>query len=141
MIRGRAWGSLLVSAGLCVSGLSGCSAILSNQSVSSCFRAIPIGQAAVHDPRDTMVDVHRLPADKVLPHLPPEARAELKASDDTTVCAMTFKGTFKPGQVELAPATESGSYAIVLVTSDSLKLLVSAVTKTAPRGFGGRSAI
>ena len=41
------------------------------------------------------------------------------------LCAVSFKGTFTPGQVDLAPPAEKGPYAVVLVTSRHLHLLAS----------------
>lgn len=121
-------------------GVIGCStSALSNQSVSVCYRAIPIGKSAIHDTKATLVGVHRVAADRVSPYLPPAARAELGAEDDTSVCAMTFKGSFLPGQVRLAPPDESGDYALVLVKTKNLQLLVAAVLNHPPRGFGGRT--
>ena len=116
-------------------GIPGCS----SSSVSVCYRAIPVGKAAIHNPKATLVGVHRVPADRVRAHLPPAAQQELTAENDTAVCAMEFKGHFTPGQVDLAPADESGSYALIVVTSKQLHLLASAVLQNPPKGFGGRT--
>lgn len=112
---------------------------VSNGSVSVCFRAIPVGKAAVHDKNAKLVGVHHIPLDQVRSHLPAAARSELAAEDDTAVCEMTFRGTFRPGQVELAPPGESGSYALVLVSSKRLHLVRSVVLKHLPRAFSGRT--
>jgi hypothetical protein len=130
-----------MAAGLAIGSLgSGCStSAVSNQSVSVCYRAIPAGRAALHDPQATLVGVHRVPADRVRPHLPPEAQGELGSGNHVAVCAMTFKGTFAPGQVTGAPADEHGDYALVLVSAKRLQLLAAAVLDHPPRGFGGRT--
>jgi hypothetical protein len=112
---------------------------LSNGSVSACYRAIPTARAAVHDTHATLIGVHRVPADDVKDHLTPAAQAELAGDTDTTVCAVSFKGTFNPGQVALAPATERGKYAVVLVTSRKLRLLVSSVLDQLPHALGKRT--
>lgn len=127
-------------AGLVIAVASaGCNtSVVSNQSVSVCYRAIPVGRAAVHDPRAVLLGVHRVPADRVRPHLPASARVELGPNDSTAVCAMAFKGSFAAGQVDLAPGGEQGSYALVIVTAKNLKLLAAAVFTRPPRGFGGR---
>jgi hypothetical protein len=112
---------------------------LSNGSVSACYRAIPTARAAVHDAHATLIGVHRVPADQVKDHLSPAAQAELAGDVDTTVCAVSFKGTFAAGQVALAPTSERGKYAVVLVTSRRLRLLVSSVLDDLPRALGGRT--
>ena len=112
---------------------------ISNGSVSACYRAIPTARAAVHDGHATLIGVHRVPADRVKLHLPPAAQAELGGDDDTSVCAFAFKGTFTPGQVELAPAAEQGKYAVVLVTTRNLYVLTSAVLTSLPKAFGKRT--
>jgi hypothetical protein len=86
-----------------------------------------------------MIGVHRVPVDQVLAYLTPSDVSSLGADNDTELCVMTFKGTFAAGQVELAPGTERGDYALVLVTTKKLKLIASAVIDHAPRGFGGRT--
>jgi hypothetical protein len=83
--------------------------------------------------------VHELPLDKVRLYLPPAEKERLAAEDDTEICAMAFSGSFKPGQVQLAPAGESGRIAIVLVTERRLRLVAAAVIAKVPRGLGGRS--
>lgn len=114
---------------------------LSNGSVSACYRAIPTARKAIHDTHATLIGVHRIPADKVRSHLPPAEQHqldELAGDNDTTVCSVAFHGRFTPGQVELAPPGESGSYAIVLVSSKRLKLIDTAVLNHLPRSLGRR---
>lgn len=112
---------------------------LSNGSVSSCYRAIPTGRQAVHDPHATLIGVHRIPADTVRSRLPRSAQSQLAGDDDTTVCAIAFKGRFSPGQVDLAPPDESGTYAVVLVSSKKLHLIDAAVLDHLPRALGKRT--
>jgi hypothetical protein len=125
-------GSLLSSCGTPHPGLS-------NGSVSACYRAIPTALAAVHDDHATLIGVHRVAADQVKPHLPPAAQSVLAGDDDTSVCAVAFKGAFTAGQVQLAPPTEQGKYAVVLVTTRHLNVLTSAVLATLPKAFGKRT--
>jgi hypothetical protein len=112
---------------------------LSNGSVSACYRAIPAGRQAIHDPAATLIGVHRIPADRVRARLPKEAQVQLANDNDTTVCAISFKGRFSPGQVDLAPPGESGSYAVVLVSSRKLRLIDAAVLHHLPRALGRRT--
>jgi hypothetical protein len=122
--------------------LAGCGAPhpgLSNGSVSACYRAIPTARDAVHDNHAALIGVHRVAADRVKSRLPPSAQAVLAGDDDTTVCAVAFKGDFTPGQVELAPLTDQGNYAVVLVTSRHLHLLASVVLNQLPKSLGKRT--
>lgn len=112
---------------------------LSNGSVSACYRAIPTAKAAVHDPHARFIGVHRISADQVQGQLPPTAQTILTGDKDTTVCAIAFKGTFGPGQVESAPPNQQGSYAIVLLTSRHLRLLAAVVVDHLPRSLGKRT--
>ncbi|HET9076204.1 MAG TPA: hypothetical protein VFN68_04680 [Acidimicrobiales bacterium] len=112
---------------------------VSNGSVSSCYRAIPVGRSAVHDDRAVLLGVHRVPVDAVRSHLPAAARAELAVEDDQTVCEMSFRGRFAPGQVELAPPGQAGRFAVVLVSSKRLHLVGAVVLDTLPRSLGGRT--
>ena len=122
--------------------IAGCGAPtpgLSNGSVSACYRAIPTGRQAVHDPHATLIGVHRIPADKVRERLPVSEQHQLAADNDTTVCAVAFKGNFQPGQVDLAPSGEAGAYAVVLVSSKKLRLIDSVVLDHLPRALGKRT--
>jgi hypothetical protein len=112
---------------------------ISNGSVSACYRAIPTARAAVHNPRANLVGIHRVPADSVRGKLPPTAQTVLAADNDTTVCAVSFRGMFMPGQVNLAPMDEKGRYAVVLVTSRHLHLLASVVLDQLPPSLGKRT--
>lgn len=123
-------------------GVAGCGAPapgVSNGSVSACYRAIPVGRNALHNPSAKLIGVHRVPVDAVRSHLPAGARAELAAENDTAVCAMSFHGVFAPGQVDLAPASQQGDYALILVSSRKLHLVATFVLKQLPRAFGGRT--
>lgn len=132
-----------VVAAVLVTGLTaGCSATtpgLSNGSVSACYRAIPTGRRAVHDSSAKLIGVHRIPADDVRAHLPKPAQSQLAGDNDTTVCAIAFKGDFAPGQVDLAPTGESGTYAVVLVSSKKLRLIDAAVLDHLPHALGKRT--
>ena len=129
----------LLLIGALVGGCGSATPGLSNGSVSACYRAIPTGRQAVHDNNATLIGVHRVPADKVRERLPLAEQHQLAADNDTTVCAVAFKGHFAPGQVELAPPYESGSYAVILVTSRKLKLLDSVVLDHLPGALGKRT--
>jgi hypothetical protein len=140
------WGPRL---GLFVGTLAVCAVVLgacttahpgiSNNSVSACYRAIPTARAAVRSPHANLVGVHRVPADSVRGKLPPTAQTVLATDDDTTVCAVSFRGMFMPGQVNLAPMDEKGRYAVVLVTSRHLRLLASVVLDQLPSSLGKRT--
>ena len=123
-------------------GMAGCGTPapgVSNGSVSACYRAIPVGRSALHNSSAKLIGVHRVPVDVVRSHLPAPARAELASENDTAVCAMAFRGVFDPGQVDLAPVTQRGEYALVLVSSRKLHLVASFVLGQLPRAFGGRT--
>jgi hypothetical protein len=119
----------------CTNGRPG----VSNGSVSSCYRAIPVAKAAVHDDHATLIGVHRVPADTVKRRLPSSVQTQLATEDDSVVCSVAFKGTFAPGQVEMAPPAQHGSYAIVLLTSRRLDLVGSVVLGSLPKSLGGRT--
>jgi len=112
---------------------------ISNGSVSACYRAIPTARSALGDSHATLIGVHRVPADQVKPDLPPAAQAVLIGDNDTSVCVVSFKGTFAANQVELAPPDEQGKYAVVLVTTRHLHLLVSSVLTSLPKALGKRT--
>jgi hypothetical protein len=125
-----------------VGGLASCGAPrpgISNGSVSACYRAIPKARAALHDSKATLISVHRVPADRVKPHLPPAAQAQLVGDNDTSVCAVAFDGPFQRGQVDLAPPDEAGKYALVLIGAKHLQLLGSALLDKLPSGLGKRT--
>jgi hypothetical protein len=112
---------------------------LSNGSVSACYRAIPAARTVVHDRHATLVSVHRMSADKVRGQLSPGARLALSNDNDTSVCAVAFKGMFAPGQVALAPPDLTGRYALVLVASRDLRVLAAAVLGQLPHSLGKRT--
>jgi hypothetical protein len=134
--------AVVVAGLMCATLVGSCGAPhpgISNGSVSACYRAIPTARAAVRDTHATVVGVHRVPADSVKGALPPSAQTVLVGDNDTTVCAVSFKGTFMPGQVVLAPMNERGRYAVVLVTSRHLHLLASVLLDRLPRSLGKRT--
>ena len=112
---------------------------VSNGSVSACYRAIPVGRGALHDPAASLIGVHRVPVEQVRSHLPAAEQDTLAAENDTAVCAMAFHGHFGAGQVDAAPAGEAGSYALVLVSSRRLHLVGAVVLDHLPKAFGGRT--
>jgi hypothetical protein len=137
--RGRRAGAGAVIAAVLLGGVTGCGGIDLQGlrgSVSACYRAIPVAHDAVRDPRAQLLGVHRVPADQVAGHLPPDQRSTVEK--DTTVCAVAFKGPFAAGQVMQAPPADQGEYAIVLVTSRKLELVHSYVLATLPKRFRGR---
>ena len=134
----RSLSSLALAAVLTTTGCNATPGI-SNGSVSVCYRAIPDARTAIHDDKAKLIGVHRVPVDAVRSHLPAAAQFELAADDDTSVCAMAFKGAFKAGQVDLAPQGQSGDYALVLVSSKKLQLVASVVLVHLPHAFGGRT--
>lgn len=140
-MRCRRWSRVAVATLGGAALLAGCRAPhpgVSNGSVSACYRAIPTARAAVRDTGATLIGVHRIPVDQVLGRLPPSAQTVVSSDDDSTVCVVSLKGTFQPGQVQLAPNDEQGRYAVILVTSRHLKLVASAVVADLPKAFGGR---
>ena len=136
----RSLTSLALAAALTASGAA-CTATpgITNGSVSVCYRAIPVAKSAIHDDKAKLIGVHRVPVDQVRGHLPQAAQFELAADDDTSVCALAFKGTFAAGQVDLAPPDQNGGYALVLVSSKKLQLVASVVLLHLPHAFGGRT--
>ncbi len=139
----------LAAGALLATLVSGCSRpsvpTLSNGSVSACYRAIPMASTAVHDPKARLIGVHRISADQVAAHLSPADRAAIDHAgtgttidNDTSVCAVAWKGTFAPGQVTAEHGNNAGSYAVVLVTSRDLQVLVSFVLNQLPKRLRGR---
>lgn len=112
---------------------------VSNGSVTVCYRAIPVAKMALHDNHATLIGVHRVAVDHVRSELPQAISAEMTAENDKVVCAVAFKDNFVPGQVDLAPGTEQGQYAVVLVTSRHLHLVRSFVLAQLPSAFGKRT--
>jgi hypothetical protein len=112
---------------------------LSNGSVSACYRAIPAARTVVHDRGATLVSVHRMSADRVRGQLSSDAQLALSNDNDTSVCAVAFKGPFGAGQVALAPPDLTGRYALVLVSSRGLHVLAAAVLSQLPPALGKRT--
>lgn len=136
--RVMALGALMTLAGLLPGGCATRPGV-SNGSVSACYRAIPVGRAALHDPAARLIGVHRVPVEQVRSHLPAAEQDTLAAEDETAVCAMAFHGHFGADQVETAPSGEQGSYALVLVSSRRLHLVGAVVLDHLPKAFGGRT--
>ncbi len=132
---------VVVAAALAMLPPLGCGSApgVSNGSVSACYRAIPVGRRALHEKAAKLIGVHRIPVDEVRSHLPPGAQNQLATENDTAVCEMSFRGDFKPGQVDMAAADTSGRYALVLVSSKKLHLVGSVVLQRLPRALGGRT--
>ena len=137
------WIRTACAAGAAVASLAlpGCTHVpgVSNGSVSVCYRAIPVGRTSIHDRSATLIGVHRIAVDKVRDQLPADAQAQLTSENDTEVCVMAFHGKFAAGQVDSAPPTQSGSYALVLVSSRRLHLVAALVLDKLPHAFGGRT--
>jgi hypothetical protein len=117
--------------------LAACSAAhpplaLNNDTVSDCFRALPVAKSAVHEQSARFIGVMRGAADHIQSELPGSA---VPPDDDTEVCALAFRGSFSAGQVDGAPSAEVGPYAVVIVTSRKLMLLQSFVGAQLPIRF------
>lgn len=132
--------ALLVLAGPSI--LASCGATrpgISNGSVTVCYRAIPTARDALHSDGATLVGVHRMSADLVRSRLVSPVPGDLVSEDDRSVCVLTFQDDFAAGQVEGAPAGQSGRYAIVVVSSRQLAVLATFVVDQLPNGLGRRS--
>jgi hypothetical protein len=105
-------------------------------SVSVCYRGLPTARNALHEPSAKLHGVHRVPYDDLHKRFPNIVMPV--GDDDTEVCTFSFTGTFRPGQVEGAPATEAGIAAVIVVSSKKLVLVTSWVGNTLPKNFGGR---
>jgi len=138
-VRPALAGILLALTASLPASCSGARPGVSNGSVTVCYRAIPTARAAVHSPGATLVGVHRLTADQLRRRLPEDGRAQIEAENDTSVCAVTFRGDFASGQVDQAPPGRSGRYAIVVVSSRRLQVLTSIVLDSVPPGLGRRT--
>jgi len=112
---------------------------ISNGSVSDCYRAIPAAKTALHSTKVTFLGVHRLPEDTIRRRLPAAAQAYMTKESDTVVCAVSFKGSFAAGQVEMAPPGQAGDYAVVLLTSRHLHLVGASVLGHLPGSLGKRA--
>ena len=78
-------------------------------SSSTCFRALPTAQAAVHH-QGHFVGVRRMSRTRVadLLHTSPPPGKEF--------CVVGFSGPFRPDQVDRPASTHPGKYAVVVVT-------------------------
>lgn len=129
-----------LAAGVAVSGLvlAACSAhpsiALNSGKINACYRAFPVAVSALHSKtRPQFRGVHRVAADNIERRFP---QVTLPPGDnDKIVCAFAFHGSFKAGQVSMAPAGEQGSFAIVLVTSQHLHVVTSFVGDNLPLRF------
>jgi hypothetical protein len=135
----RVLGGVVMAALLAVP-LSGCGAgvlAVGSRAVSACYRAIPVAVAAAGDPRARLVGVHRLPEDLALRvvSIPARPRRDL----DTAVCVVALRGSFLAGAARSAPNGQVGRFAVVLVTSRSLRLVGSWVLDRLPRHLLGRT--
>jgi hypothetical protein len=127
--------TLSVGAGACSAARPG----ISNGSVTVCYRAIPAARAAVHASAAQLVGVHRLSAEEVRSRLRQETGYQLLGDNDTSVCAVSFQGKFTSGEVEMSPPGRVGRYAVVLVSSDHLRVLGGIVVDRLPQALGRRS--
>jgi hypothetical protein len=119
----------LAGAGAACSASTG----LTNNTVAGCVRSLPVATAAIHDDHAKLLGVHRVSADR----LPARVKAGLPREDDTTVCAIAFRGTFAAGQVTDARAGATGTYAVVLVDARRLTVVGSFVGSKLPKGLKG----
>jgi hypothetical protein len=134
--RGRA--TAAVAAILAAALLSACggatvSLSLKPGTVSACYRALPVARLALHDTSAVLQGVHRMPVDRLARTMPEITLPT--GDDDTEVCAFAFKGTFVAGQVTGAPPQSQGRFAVVVVDSKRLDLLVSYVGTYLPVHF------
>jgi len=126
---------------LCLGVISACTAARDTLGTNSspCFRALAIAQDAVHD-RGTFAGV-RLVAVSALKSV--EHVAELLRSRSSTplhnLCVVSYKGTFRPSEVARpagrVPASGTGSFAIVVVSTPQNKLLATFVLEHEPVRF------
>jgi hypothetical protein len=112
---------------------------LSNGSVSVCYRAIPTALGTFQSSRATLVGVHRMDADVLRRRLPSGSGDQLPMEDDTSVCVLTFKGSFLAGGSGTALSERTRAYAVVVISSHQLALVASLLTDDLPRGLGGRA--
>ena len=136
--RGRRRMGAVSAAALALVGFSACTAprdTLGTKS-SACFRAVPVATDAVRD-RGTLSGV-RLLGSKDLDRRPRfrsllEARAGKAV---TSVCVVSFQGRFRLDQVQKpfgrAPASGTGSVALVFVSSPEERLLGTLVLSHVP---------
>jgi hypothetical protein len=111
--------------------------------VSDCYRGLPAARAALHDDDAKLEGVHRITIDHVLRFLPgvtaPGTSLPVKSSG-TEVCTFAFEGHFSRGQVTGAPPLAEGPVAIIVISSDDLKLVASYVGQALPHRFSRRVA-
>lgn len=132
----RGLAGLLVTVALTASGCGLIHPGLSNGAITGCFKALPAAKTAVHDKGARLLGVHRLSADQVPQRL--KALQTVPGENDTTVCAVAFKGTFAAGQVTGARPGAAGPYAVVLVDAKKLVVLLSYVGAQLPKALRGR---
>ena len=129
---------VVAAAGLAACGTGPPSLSLNSGAVSACYRGLPTARAALHEPAAKLRGVHREPVDHFEQRFPTVTMPP--GDNDTEVCAFTFTGAFRPGQVDGAPPSAQGPVAVVVVSSKKLRLVTSYVGSQLPRGYGRRVA-
>jgi hypothetical protein len=100
---------------------------------SACFKALPGANAAVHD-KGHLVGVRRVEASTMQKRFPQDPQLDA-LPPGTHLCVFAFRGTFKGANVDLAPETSSGTYAIVALTGSRPTLVSAHVVDQLPTRF------
>ncbi len=127
----------LVVASVALAGCGGSGLRLEARSVSACYRTIPTAVADSHDSDARLLGVHHLRLELLR-----RRNASLLAAwpgGDPTVCTIALEGPFRPGQVEGAPPSAAGRFALLVLDVRTGRLLVSTVTDHLPRRLLGRT--
>jgi hypothetical protein len=117
---------------------TGCTSVRSSlgTSDSSCFRAIPVANTAVHS-RGRFVGAHLFTESK-LHSTAPKLVSALTADGLTvhTVCVVAFEGTFSATGVSHPLGRSTGKLAVVVASSPANKVLATVIFGKAPLHFG-----
>ena len=133
----RGAGLALVVLSVVLAGCGGSGLRLEARSVSACYRTIPLAVADAHDSHARLLGVHHLRLD--LLHRRNASLLAAWPGGDPTVCTVALEGPFGPGQVEGAPASAAGRFALMILEARTGRLVVSTVTDHLPRRLLGRT--
>lgn len=130
--------AVCLAVALAVSGCGGGNGLrVGSRSVSACYRAIPRAKSASGDPAARLLGVHRLK--DVSADVDFDAHLDAKVRHIGPVCAVALAGPFGAGEVEGAGPTDSGKYAVVLITVNGLRFAGGVVTDRMPKSLRGRT--
>ena len=140
---GRGWRGLLPAGAVVVvllgAAAAGCARNTLGTTSSPCFRALPLGEDAVHD-RGSFVGVRLVSAAKLTKLRRLDGLLARRSRTPVhNVCLVGYSGSFRPDQVMLpagqVPASGVGHFAVVVVSNPQNRLLATLVLAREPVRF------